>query len=195
MVGGVFAVATYFFVDSLFYALIAFCVGGVITISRVGGLKDGLGCLTFSVFVIGAIIVLWGAPPFNIRSSDVVNDQIEQSPTIVPQKDEKLKIPAYLHGVEDVNSDADLANFYFGIANKFYHNEMGLKGTQEQIDAGNKLMIRVYDFLGKSAKKKMLNIDSMKIFVKNFAGVSEFRKKKALEDLQIGIGKIESLNK
>ena len=71
---------------------------------------------------------------------------------------------------------------------------MGLKGSQEQIEAGNKLMVRVYDFLGKSAKHEMLNIDSMKIFVKNFADVSDFRKKMAFKDLQIGIDKIESLN-
>lgn len=113
----------------------------------------------------------------------------------IPEKKEvSQKGPTYLSGIDDITTTEELGDFYFSIANKFYYNEMGLKGTQEQIDAGNKLMVRVYDFLGTSAKREMLDIDSMKVFIKNFAGVSDFRREKALENLQMGIRKIESLD-
>ena len=139
------------------------------------------------VFVIGGLFYDY----FDILPRDDVSDT-----PVVEQKEivRNVNRPAYLKGLDNITSNGELGSFYFNIANKFYHNEMGLKGSQEQIDAGNKLMIRVYDFLGTSAKKGMLNMDSMKTFINRFDGVSDFRKKKALEDLQIGIGKIESLN-
>ena len=192
--GALGAVAGYFF-DSFFYGFVTFCVCGTILIFCFHSFKGGLGCSMWSAFAVGAmIIVLNGVPPLHFRSSDVVNNQMNEQNTMVESKDvKKQKIPTYLQGVDNISSNRDLSNFYFSVANKFYHNDMGLKGTQEQIDAGNNLMVRVYDFLGSSARRKMLDIDSMKAFVKNYAGVSDFRRKKALEDLQMGVDKIESL--
>lgn len=196
-VGCVFAFAINYFVEySPFYTLVAFFIGGVIPVFILKGLKDGIGCSVLVVIVFGVIIAVGGGvPPLNFRSSDAADNQMNAQNTMVVSKDvDKQKIPAYLQGVDNISSNHDLSNFYFSVANKFYHNDMGLKGTQEQIDAGNNLMVRVYDFLGTSARRKMLNIDSMKAFVKNYAGVSDFRRKKALEDLQMGVDKIESLN-
>ena len=56
-------------------------------------------------------------------------------------------------------------------------------------------MVCVYDFLGTSAKnEEMLNVDSMKTFIKNFDPISDYRRKKAQEELQLGVEKIQSLN-
>ena len=111
------------------------------------------------------------------------------------EKETKLKISQYLAGVEDINNSAELSQFYFDIASKFYNNEMGFKGTQEQINAGNELMVGVYTFLGRSARKNSEpNIDSMQTVIQNFDQVSNFRKKKALDELQLGINKINEID-
>ena len=155
---------------------------GVLVSAFIVDVKKGVGCSILLVLVVGLCVYC------NVgnKTSQTVND---------PENNEVAQKPStYLSGVDDITTTGELGDFYFSIANKFYYNEMGLKGTQEQIDAGNKLMVRVYDFLGISAKREMLDIDSMKVFIKNFAGVSDFRKEKALEDLQTGIRKIESLD-
>ena len=155
---------------------------GILVCTFIVDVKKGVGCSILLVLVVGLCVYC------NVgnKTSQTVND---------PENNEVAQKPStYLSGVDDITTTGELGDFYFSIANKFYYNEMGLKGTQEQIDAGNKLMVRVYDFLGTSAKREMLDIDSMKVFIKNFAGVSDFRKEKALEDLQTGIRKIESLD-
>ncbi len=163
----------------------------------------GMGCATIPIIlalfawsvikktvgpIVWAVIIgfVWGLPALWVGESKMENTS--------ETNDVAQKIPAYLSGIDDISSNKELGDFYFSVASKFYYNQMGLKGSQEQIDAGNKLMVRVYDFLGSSARRGMLNVDSMKFFVENYVGVSDFRKKKALEDLQIGIEKIESLN-
>ena len=143
--------------------------------------------------LVGGIVIL-GLCFENTASTIQESTKQETTTNVSNSKESSQKVHAYLSGVDDITTTGELGDFYFSVANKFYYNEMGLKGTQEQIDAGNKLMVRVYDFLGTSAKREMLDIDSMKVFIKNFAGVSDFRKKKALEDLQTGIRKIESLD-
>ena len=126
------------------------------------------------------------------KNSDTISSQTSSVPTNVASKP---RTPTYLNAIENINDNKNLSVFYFDIANKFYYNEMGLKGAQEQIDAGNKLMVRVYDFLGTSARKGyLLNIDSMKSVVRGYSQVSDFRKQKALEELQLGVDKIESLS-
>ena len=72
---------------------------------------------------------------------------------------------------------------------------MGLKGSQEQINAANELMSVVYVFLARSAKKETdLNVDNMQTAIQNMSNVSNFRKKKALEELQLGMDKIREIN-
>jgi hypothetical protein len=55
-------------------------------------------------------------------------------------------------------------------------------------------MSSLYDFLGTSAKKGLLNVDSMKIIIQNATIVSDYRKKKAVQELNLGIDKINSLD-
>ena len=68
------------------------------------------------------------------------------------------KLPPYLQGVDDIEDADELRKFYYKIASDFYNNEMGLKGSPEQIDAGNKVMSDVYGFLGLSLSKVKYNI-------------------------------------
>ena len=166
---------------ALKYAAISVALG-VVVCTFIVNVMLGVGFFVLLVFVVGLCVSYSDGN----NASQIVN---------IPETNEvSHNIPTYLSDVDDITTARELGDFYFSIANKFYYNEMGLKGTQEQIDAGNKLMVRVYDFLGTSAKREMLDIDSMKVFIKNFAGVSDFRKEKALEDLQTGIRKIESLD-
>ncbi|WP_295056686.1 hypothetical protein [uncultured Fibrobacter sp.] len=88
-----------------------------------------------------------------------------------------------------------LSQFYFDIVAKFHNNKMGLKGVQEQINAGNELMNVVYVFLARSAKKETdLNVDNVRTAIQNMSNVSDYRKKKALEELQLGMNKIREIN-
>ena len=150
------------------------------------GIKGGLGCSATLVIAVVAYFYFFHEDNSNTPQDNPSPNEISKT----------VKQSAYLNGISDISNNSELGNFYFAIANNFYHNDMGLKGTPEQIAAGNKLMVRVYDFLGTSAKKEqMLNVDSMKFFIKNYTQVSEFRRKKTLEELQLGINKIESINK
>lgn len=104
------------------------------------------------------------------------------------------KTSVYLQGVDEIENPTELRNFYYKIASDFHNNEMGLKGPQEQINAGNKIMSGVYGFLGTSVSKgDLLNVDSMKAFIQNDSVISDYRKKKALEELELGIRKISSI--
>lgn len=156
---------------------------GVLVSAFIADIKKGVGCSVLLIIVVALCVI-----PY------CDGNNASQTVNISESNEVSHKTPTYLSGIDDITATKELGDFYFSIANKFYYNEMGLKGTQEQIDAGNKLMVRVYDFLGTSAKREMLDIDSMKVFIKNYAGVSDFRKEKALEDLQTGIRKIESLD-
>lgn len=106
------------------------------------------------------------------------------------------KVSGYLDGVDDIDDSAELSRFYFDIASRFYNNEMGLKGTQEQIDAGNEMMSTVYNFLGRAARKNGNNMDAddLRDAIRNASNVSNFRKKKALEELQLGLDKINEID-
>lgn len=167
---------------ALKYAAIPFFLALPVCCFFIKGFKEGLGCFVVLIIAIAAYVYLGDDNNTHVTANHSESNEVSQ------------KRPAYLSDTDNISTNDELGDFYFSIATKFYYNEMGLKGSQEQIEAGNKLMVRVYDFLGKSAKHEMLNIDSMKIFVKNFADVSDFRKKMAFKDLQIGIDKIESLN-
>ncbi|MBR5413147.1 MAG: hypothetical protein IK114_08900 [Fibrobacter sp.] len=111
-----------------------------------------------------------------------------------PKKSSSKKISFYLQGVDDIEDADELRKFYYKIASDFYNNEMGLKGSPEQIDAGNKVMSDVYGFLGLSLSKgELQNVDSIKAVIQNNAVISGYRKKKAIEELDLGIEKIGSI--
>lgn len=122
--------------------------------------------------------------------------QVEHSQTeSVSEQPSTPKTSSYLNGIDDINNSDDLSQFYFDIAGKFHNNKMGLKGSQEQINAANELMSVVYVFLARSAKKETdLNVDNMQTAIQNRSNVSNFRKKKALEELQLGMDKIREIN-
>lgn len=154
--------------------------------------SSGCGCGCLLIVIVMAILAAIGGLS---EKKDGSETAISQTSSISTKAAPKPKIPAYLKAVENINNNKDLAALYFDIANKFYYNEMGLKGSQEQIEAGNKLMLRVYDFLGTSARKGyLMDVDSMKSIIHSYSQVSDFRKKKAVEELQLGVDKIESLN-
>ena len=53
----------------------------------------------------------------------------------------------------------------------------------------------VYVFLARSAKKETdLNVDNVRTAIQNMSNVSDYRKKKALEELQLGMNKIREIN-
>ena len=188
---------TLFAVSGFVLSLAFFVVNFYLVIKPFKKMSNALAYFLITVIAVlelGGLFAIFCFDDGNIVSTIQESTKQETTTNVSDSKESSQKVHAYLSGVDNISTNKELGDFYFSIANKFYHNEMGLKGTQEQIDAGNKLMIRVYDFLGTSAKREMLDIDSMKVFIKNYAGVSDFRKEKALEDLQTGIRKIESLD-
>ena len=123
----------------------------------------------------------------NIDMSSTNN--IGQVNSVLPKK-----FASYLQGVDDIKNATELRDFYYKIASGYYNNEMGLKGTADQIDAGNKIMSGVYGFLGTSISKGgLLDTDSMKNVIQSDTLISNYRKKKALEELNLGIEKIQSI--
>lgn len=105
---------------------------------------------------------------------------------------EQLKAYPYLQGLENITVRDDLRKFYFSISAQFNQNQMGLKGTANQIKAGNKLMGNVYHYLGKTSIYGDFNkLDSIQNMIYN-SNVSGNRKKKASEELDIGVETIKS---
>ena len=163
---------------------IPWAIGSIIALCFSIRAKSGCLFAIFAFLILMGYFVVFGIIDLSNNSS-------------TPQKQEspKPKQSAYLDGIDNISNFDELGNFYYDIANKFNKNKMGLKGTPEQINAGNKLMVCVYDFLGTSAKNEdMLDVDSMKTFIKNFDPISDYRRKKAQEELQLGVEKIQSLN-
>lgn len=151
----------------------------------------------------GCLIVIFLALVFIPKFCSTVDEakanqksQAEHSQTeSVSEQPSTPKTSSYLNGIDDINNSDDLSQFYFDIAGKFHNNKMGLKGSQEQINAANELMSVVYVFLARSAKKETdLNVDNMQTAIQNMSNVSNFRKKKALEELQLGMDKIREIN-
>ena len=164
---------------------IPWAIGSIIALCFSIRAKSGCLFAIFAFFILMGYFVVIG-----------IIDLSNNSPTPQKQESPKPKQSAYLDGIDNISSLDELGIFYYDIAKKFNKNKMGLKGTPEQINAGNKLMVSVYDFLGTSAKNEdMLNVDSMKTFIKNFDPISDYRRKKAQEELQLGVEKIQSLNK
>ena len=95
---------------------------------------------------------------------------------------------SYLSGVSDISSLDELDDFFYRIASGFYNGEMGVKGDKEKVAAGNKMMENVYSFLGSSVRsvdsKKLRKLESQ---IKNDTIVSEYRKKRALAELDSGL--------
>ena len=128
----------------------------------------------------------------NYQTVDV-NSVLQNEMTSAEKGSSSQKLPPYLQGVDDIEDADELRKFYYKIASDFYNNEMGLKGSPEQIDAGNKVMSDVYGFLGLSLSKgEIQNVDSIKAVIQNNAVISDYRKKKAIEELELGIETIES---
>ena len=185
---------------------IAMVIGNIFVFKAVGSKNSGCAIsviLTIIEMVLSYYIITYSdnhAKGKNVSSTSAAlttkkQDLIQSAPKETP----KSKLPAYLQNIDDMKYCGELSTFYFNIASGFYNDDMGLKGTPEQIKAGNKIMLKVYDFLGTSARAKLkdsktdMNVDSMKSVIKNFSGVSDFRKKKALEELQLGVDKIKSI--
>lgn len=155
--------------------------------------KKGCGCL-FIAFL--ALLILPKFCGYVDEAKANQKSQAEQSQTeSVSEQSAAPKISSYLNGIDKINSSDELSQFYFDIAGKFHNNKMGLKGSQEQINAGNELMNVVYVFLARSAKKETdLNVDNVRTAIQNMSNVSDYRKKKALEELQLGMNKIREIN-
>lgn len=202
-IGIIVAVVVYLITKSSFYTVVSFCIGGTIPFFFLGYKKNGCGCTALSAVVIGIAMMFCAPPSLKGCSNDSPSSQNNKSQTTVvknvPKETPKPKLPTYLQNIDDMKYCGELSTFYFNIASGFYNDDMGLKGTPEQIKAGNKIMLEVYDFLGTSARAKLkdseadMNVDSMKSVIKKFSGVSDFRKKKALEELQLGVDKIKSI--
>ena len=156
------------------------------------------GCtgLVFCLFIAGCDVVCVTNSLDKVTSQKEEIHQTEKQNSITPDSEKPIpKTFNYLNRVNDINNSDELSQFYFDIAGKFHNNKMGLKGSQEQINAGNELMSVVYVFLARSAKKETdLNVDNIRTAIQSMSNVSDFRKKKALEELQLGIDKIKSIN-
>ncbi len=168
--------------DALKYAAIPIALDAI-----VWGFLCGIavGLLESAVLIIAVVSCIYFCD-----GNNTIEETNNPETTEIPKK-----YSPYLNGIDNISSLDELGIFYYDIAKKFNKNKMGLKGTPEQINAGNKLMVSVYDFLGTSAKNEdMLNVDSMKMIIKNFDPISDYRRKKAQEELQLGVEKIQSLN-
>ena len=143
-------------------------------------------------FSIGIYIFIFAAALF-VHNKDAALET-DSNVIVPPQKESSSKkMSTYLQGVDDIENADELREFYYKIASDFYNNEMGLKGTQEQIKAGNKVMSDVYGFLGISLSKgKIQNTDSIKAVIQKNTIISSYRKKKAIEELELGVEKIQS---
>ena len=203
-IGIIIAVIVYFITGSGFLAIASFCIGGTIPFFLFGYTGQGCGCSALSVVVMGIAMMFCAPPSLKGCSNDSPHNPNNNKPQTavvkdVPKETPKPKLPSYLQNIDDIKYSGPLSTFYFNIASGFYNDDMGLKGTPEQIKAGNKIMLEVYEFLGTSARAKLkktqadMNVDSMKMVIKKFSGVSDFRKKKALEELQFGVDKIKSV--
>lgn len=170
-------------------------------VSKKSKKKIRLGCLLIVLFC--ALFLLFAVSNSNSSNSNSTVNSVtpsqKESSQPISKETAKNKLPAYLNGLDDIEFSGLLSTYYSNIAGEFHYGNMGLTGSPEQIRAGNKLMETIYVFLGDAAWNKLkktnkkINIDSMKVVVKNFVGVSEFRKKKALEELQLGVDKIRSV--
>ena len=155
--------------------------------------KKGCGCLFF-VFLAALIMPHFCGYVDEANANQKLQAEHSQTESVSEQP-AAPKISSYLNGIDKINSSDELSQFYFDIAGKFHNNKMGLKGSQEQINAGNELMSVVYVFLARSAKKETdLNVDNVRTAIQNMSNVSDYRKKKALEELQLGMNKIREIN-
>lgn len=146
--------------------------------------------LAFFIMLFLAAFII----PLSSEYQTVAVCNTPQDKTSITEKNSpSQKLSPYLQGVDDIEDADELGRFYYKIASDFYKNEMGLKGSPEQIDAGNKVMSDVYGFLGLSLSKgEIQNVDSIKAVIQNNAVISDYRKKKAIEELEFGIETIES---
>ena len=151
--------------------------------------KKGIAFILYLLIIdFGIYYFVFDGNLFSIDDRDKTKDEQVLSSSEILQKKS-----SYLQGVDDIEDVDELRKFYYKIASDFYNNEMGLKGSPEQIDAGNKVMSDVYGFLGLSLSKgEIQNVDSIKAVIQNNAVISDYRKKKAVEELEFGIETIES---
>lgn len=156
-------------------------------------LKRNIGCGVLALLIILSIpcLFLMGKNGNSSQTAQANNEVVNADS---PSNESVSKTPTYLQGINDIESPTELRNFYYKIASDFHNNEMGLKGSSEQINAGNKIMSGVYGFLGTSISKgELLDVDSMKTIIQEDSIISDYRKKKALEELELGIRKISSI--
>jgi len=160
-----------------------------------GGLVAVIACLIVVSCDIGGLVI--SEQELDQKTSAPVEFKKPEPGYTSEQMPAKKLQPSYLDAIDRINNNVELGLTYYDIANKFHDNKMGLKGSPEQIEAGNQLMERVYDFLGSSAQNyaqtgKMYSVDSMETLIQNTTVVSDFRKKKAREELKAGVKKIKT---
>ena len=125
---------------------------------------------------------------------DVPQPQISSETNQTSKNVEQTIKINYLKGVDKISDPNDLDDFFYNIASQFYNGDMGIKGSKEKVTAGNKMMEDVYSFLGQSVK----GVDSKKLGklksrIKKDAAVSDFRKKRAMLELDSGLHIIRSI--
>lgn len=184
------------------------CIFGGLIFGVVGGLLGGAvwaAILGFAGVVIGAgyaaggclgaigLVVVVAALCIYGKNAGYGGRPIGYNADEVPQKENvPQKDKSYLDGLKDIESLDDAKTFCIKISEDYANNKMGLKGDAEQIAAGNRLMSGVYDFLAASTTEN-LNVDSLKNEINNNEEVSDFRKKKAVSELNQVLKKIKSL--
>lgn len=172
--GGVELAAYFGFIGAcigIFYATCG-CAGCIGTIVFVG-------IITAALFITGVITGVGENKDNNV-------DEVPKEEN-APKKE-----TSYLDAIKNIESLDEAKTFCYKISEDYSNNKMGLKGDAEQIAAGNRLMSGVYDFLAASTTED-LNVDSLKNEINNNEEVSDFRKKKAVSELNQVLKKIKSL--
>lgn len=130
---------------------------------------------------------------------DVVSDNkwIEKVPEAQIESSEATQSRTkhdYLSELANIKTVPKLKNFFTQVASDFEAGKMGISGISEQVKSGNKIMTDVYSFLAESVHE--INEDQLEVLKKNIQNnpaVSDYRKKKALSELNRGLEKIKSL--
>ena len=170
-----------------------------IVIPAIATLKGGCIGVVSTILIIVADVYMVAHPAeivSKIEKNNTVKstsiNQIRNSSNANQLTPEQLKTYPYLQDLNNITARNDLTKFYFTLSGKFNQNEMGLKGNTNQIKTSNKLMGNIYHYLAKSSiYGNITQLDSIRNMI-NKSKVTDSRKKKALEELDIGVDVINS---
>ncbi len=130
-------------------------------------------------FIIAAIIC-GGAYYYSNETSTSQSKKTE----FVKKSEKKHRLPKYLNGLSKITSASKLRESLEKISKRYAKNEMGLKGTEEQIEAGNRIMERVYSFLSQSVYRfSEAEASELKENIEDDRDISNYRKKQAVFEL------------